>query len=131
VEERRDQAVVACGPEVPGKSSPVVRSSSKISALLFLFAFALGGVAVPLAHELDHYLDGADAPVHHEASLLPVANDVRHDCTLCDVKLAATDTLHPAPLATAHPAEPPATAPDRMLATSVRTFDGRAPPILS
>ena len=106
-------------------------ATRRYSALLFLLAFALGGIALPAAHQVDHFLEGAQAPLHHEASLLPTNYGSQHDCSLCDVKLTAEDAQHSSASLVSVTTEPAAIPHEWMLKVSVRMFDGRAPPYLS
>jgi hypothetical protein len=109
----------------------VTPGNRRVPALLFLLAFVLGGLALPVVHQVDHFLDHPDAPLHEEASFLPTSEAGLHDCSLCDVRLVAADSERAEARADASTVDKPTLVVQRTLVISVRTFDGRAPPVLS
>jgi hypothetical protein len=107
----------------------VIPGPHRIRAVLFLLAFALGGLALPVAHQLDHLLHRtAEAPVHADAVLETTRSVQLHDCELCEVRLAAATLEAPGDAAVATVPLLSAPAPERILSISPRAFDGRAPP---
>jgi hypothetical protein len=131
------------GPGTPGDESrkarlpapsltSVPRAPLAFRALTLLLAFGLGGLAVPLAHEIDHLLDGRTEVASQEVGVVgdeeePGAHD---DCTLCDVRFTAEEASAEAsvPATYASPEAPELVSP--LARGPTRAFSGRAPPVL-
>jgi len=109
----------------------VIRGPLAFRAVALLLAFGLGGLALPLAHEVDHLLDGLPAAATQEAGVLGDEDAASgHDCTLCDVRFAALDAAAVGSTAAAY-ALPDAHAPVSPLARApALAFSGRAPPVV-
>lgn len=110
---------------------PVLRDPLALRALTLLLALGLGGLMVPLAHEIDHLLDAPSEVASHEASVAGHPDDeAGHDCALCDVRFNASSASE-APSAPAVYALPEAPLPVSTLARGpTRAFSGRAPPVV-
>ncbi len=100
-----------------------------IRALTLLLAFGLGGIALPIAHEVDHLLDARDTEVVEDGQLVDAEHEkFGHDCELCEVRVAATSGTDSfaAKLSAVDLASPE--VPETVQTSSDRCFDGRAPP---
>jgi hypothetical protein len=103
-----------------------IRSSR---ALALLLSLALGGIATPLAHQVDHLIDlWSGAPATDLIATTPDSGSTTHDCELCEVRLASTgpDTSERAQLEALPEIE--AATPTTVAHQPLRSFDGRAPP---
>jgi hypothetical protein len=100
-------------------------------ALALLLALALGGIATPLAHQLDHLIDlWSAAPDTDLIATTPDSGSTTHDCELCEVRLAATGTGASERAQFDALPEIEAATPTTVTHQPLRSFDGRAPPTL-
>jgi hypothetical protein len=109
----------------------VLRAPLAFRALTLLLAFGLGGLAVPLAHEIDHLLDGPTEVASQEVGVVGDEEESgAHDCTLCDVRFTAEKGSVEAsvPATYASPEAPELVSP--LARGPTRAFSGRAPPVL-
>jgi hypothetical protein len=109
----------------------VTRSSHRFRATLFLLVFLGGGLGVPLAHQLDHLLDKVPAEALEQVVATVPADGGLHDCSLCEVRIAAAEFHSEHAQLTASVAVMAAHAPEAAPLAATRHFDGRAPPALS
>lgn len=109
----------------------MTRSSHRFRATLFLLVFLGGGLGLPLAHQLDHMLDAVPHDALEEVAATVPTERGLHDCSLCEVRLAAAEFHAEHTQLTATVAEVAAHAPEAAPRATTRHFDGRAPPALS
>jgi len=108
-----------------------VHQPRAVRAFSLLLAFGLGGFVVPLAHQIDHWIDAADH-VPAEELVLTTTNDRHlHDCSLCEVRMAAVQVDSQGAAQSTPVDLREVRAPEAVPLVSPRPFDGRAPPAKS